>query len=149
MKNGQSVAVILAISLMFAGCAANKATIGGGAGAAGGAIIGQAIGHNTGGTLIGAAVGGMLGYIVGNEMDKYDQQQVSQVLETGQSNKPVAWRNPDTGRGYTVTPERAYQDTQNRDCRRATIKATIDGRPETTHTTACRNQYGEWELQKA
>lgn len=147
MNNKFCLTAVLSLSLLFGGCAANKATIGGGAGAAGGAIIGQAIGHNTGGTLIGAAVGGMLGYIVGNEMDKYDQQQVSHAFETGQSGKAVAWKNPDTGRSYAVTPERAYHDNSNRDCRRATIKANVDGRPETTHTTACRNQNGEWELQ--
>lgn len=148
MNNQICLTAMLTFSLLFGGCAANKATVGGGAGAAGGAIIGQAIGHNTGGTLIGAAVGGILGYIIGNEMDKSDQQQVSHTLETGRSNQPVAWRNPDTGRSYTVTPERAYQDGQNRDCRRATIKATVDGRPETTHTTACRTNTGEWELQR-
>jgi len=144
MKKMYMTAMIL---FLCVGCAPNKATIGGGAGAAGGALIGQAIGHNTSSTLIGAAVGGALGYIIGNEMDKFDRQQMTRAFETGPSNKPVAWHNPDTGRSYTVTPEQSYR-SQGRDCRRATVQATIDGRRENTTTTACRNAYGEWELQK-
>jgi outer membrane lipoprotein SlyB len=53
--------------------------MGGGAGL--GAILGQAIGRDTKSTLIGAALGGTLGYIVGNEMDKYDREQLRNVFE--------------------------------------------------------------------
>ena len=135
--------------LMLLASCANRAQTGAAGGAAAGALIGQAIGHNTGGTLIGAAVGTMLGYIVGSEMDKYDRQQLDHMYERGVSNQRSTWVNPDTGNQYTVTPQPAYQEPSSRRvCRRAEIEAVIDGRPERTYSTACRNEYGQWELQQ-
>ena len=140
--------VLALLFLLLLSSCANKAQTGAAGGAAAGAIIGQAIGHNTGGTLIGAAVGGMLGYIVGNEMDKYDRQQLNHMYERGVSNQRSTWVNPDTGNQYAVTPQPAYQNrSSNQWCRRAEIEATIDGRREKTYSTACRNDQGEWELQ--
>ncbi len=118
-------------------------------GAAGGAIVGQAIGRNTGGTLIGAAVGGLLGYIIGNEMDKYDQQQLNYAYENGPSGQATSWQNPDTGNSYKVIPQPAYTQPSHPDnpCRQAEILATIDGKTQKTYTTACRNSNGQWILQ--
>lgn len=126
---------------------ATKGQTGAVGGAAAGALVGQAIGKNTGATLIGAAVGGMLGYIIGNEMDKYDRQQLGYAYERAPSGQATSWVNPDTGNQYSVTPQPAYQNTSTRQvCRRAEVDAVIDGRREKTYTTACRNQYGEWEI---
>lgn len=137
---------LLAIPLLTASCA-TKGQTGALGGAAGGAILGQAIGRNTGGTLIGAAVGGLLGYIVGNEMDKYDRDQLNQVYETTPSHQATTWVNPDTGNHYTVTPQPAYQGGRGRHCREAEILATIDGKAEKTVATACREN-GQWVVQK-
>ncbi len=143
------VSVLALLFLMLLASCANRAQTGAAGGAAAGALIGQAIGHNTGGTLIGAAVGTMLGYIVGSEMDKYDRQQLDHMYERGVSNQRSTWVNPDTGSRYTVTPQPAYQEPSSRRvCRRAEIEAVIDGRPERTYSTACRNEYGQWELQQ-
>ena len=143
------VSVLALLFLLLLASCANRAQTGAVGGAAAGALIGQAIGHNTGGTLIGAAVGTMLGYIVGSEMDKYDRQQLDHMYERGVSNQRSSWVNPDTGNQYTVTPQPAYQEPSSRRvCRRAEIEAVIDGRPERTYSTACRNSYGEWELQQ-
>ena len=143
------VSVLALLFLMLLASCANRAQTGAAGGAAAGALIGQAIGHNTGGTLIGAAVGTMLGYIVGSEMDKYDRQQLDHMYERGVSNQRSTWVNPDTGNQYTVTPQPAYQEPSSRQvCRRAEIEAVIDGRPERTYSTACRNEYGQWELQQ-
>lgn len=143
------VSVLALLFLMLLASCANRAQTGAAGGAAAGALIGQAIGHNTGGTLIGAAVGTMLGYIVGSEMDKYDRQQLDHMYERGVSNQRSSWVNPDTGNQYTVTPQPAYQEPSSRRvCRRAEIEAVIDGRPERTYSTACRNEYGQWELQQ-
>ncbi len=143
------VSVLALLFLMLLASCANRAQTGAAGGAAAGALIGQAIGHNTGGTLIGAAVGTMLGYIVGSEMDKYDRQQLDHMYERGVSNQRSTWVNPDTGNQYTVTPQPAYQEPSSRRvCRRAEIEAIIDGRPERTYSTACRNEYGQWELQQ-
>ena len=143
------VSVLALLFLMLLASCANRAQTGAAGGAAAGALIGQAIGHNTGGTLIGAAVGTMLGYIVGSEMDKYDRQQLDHMYERGVSNQRSTWVNPDTGTPYTVTPQPAYQEPSSRRvCRRAEIEAIIAGRPERTYSTACRNEYGQWELQQ-
>ena len=143
------VSVLALLFLLLLASCANRAQTGAAGGAAAGALIGQAIGHNTGGTLIGAAVGTMLGYIVGSEMDKYDRQQLDHMYERGVSNQRSSWVNPDTGNQYTVTPQPAYQEPSSRRvCRRAEIEAVIDGRPERTYSTACRNEYGQWELQQ-
>ena len=143
------VSVLALLFLMLLASCANRAQTGAAGGAAAGALIGQAIGHSTEGTLIGAAVGTMLGYIVGSEMDKYDRQQLDHMYERGVSNQRSSWVNPDTGNQYTVTPQPAYQEPSSRRvCRRAEIEAVIDGRPERTYSTACRNEYGQWELQQ-
>jgi surface antigen len=142
---------ILSVAILFTlitGCADgyNRAQSGAAIGAAGGALIGQAIGRNTGGTLIGAAVGTMLGYIVGNEMDKADRQQMKAVYETGASGQAVSWANPDTGNSYTVTPQPAIVQN-DQPCRTAEVVANIHGKSERTVTTACRDGSGEWVLQ--
>lgn len=138
--------LMIAISLSSCG-QMNKGQTGAGIGAASGALIGQAIGHNTEATLIGVAIGGMLGYIVGNEMDKYDKEQLNHVYERGVSGQSSSWRNPDNNNTYQVTPQPAYKNAQQRDCRQAEILATIDGKTEKTYSTACRNHDGQWELQ--
>ncbi len=142
------LSLLLLLTFILASCAdMNKAQRGALGGAAGGAIIGQTIGHNTDATLIGAAVGTMLGYIVGNEMDKYDRQQLNHVYERGMSSKTSAWVNPDTGNQYQVTPQPAYTNHTNKQvCREAQIIAVIDGKQEKAYTTACRDQSGRWQL---
>ena len=137
---------VLCIFVAAISSCSNRAQSGAGLGAAGGAIIGQAIGRNTGATLIGAAVGTMVGYIVGNEMDKYDSQQLGQVYERGVSGQTTTWRNPDNGYSHSVTPQAAVR-SESGICRTAEIDSIIDGRRETTLSTACRDEYGRWELQ--
>lgn len=137
----------LIVSPLLLNSCATKGQTGALGGAAGGAILGQAIGGNTGGTLIGAAVGGLLGYIVGNEMDKYDQDQLTQVYETSPSRQTTRWENPDSGNRYAVTPQPAYVDRDGRNCREAEILSTIDGKAETIMCTACREN-GRWVIQQ-
>ena len=135
------------ILLVATSSCATKGQTGALGGAAAGGLIGQAIGHSTGATLIGVALGGMLGYIVGNEMDKYDRDRLSNVYESGSSNRQSSWVNPDTGNSYSVTPKPAYRAANHQVCRKAEIRAVIDGKPQRTYSTACRNEYGDWELQ--
>lgn len=144
------LSIVLALVFLFSlSSCATKGQTGAVGGAAAGALIGQAIGHNTGATLIGAAVGGLLGYIVGNEMDKYDREQLNHTYERGVSYQQSSWVNPDNGNQYTVTPQPAYQNPNNqRVCRRAEIQAVIDGKPQKTYSTACRDDYGSWQLQQ-
>ena len=146
MKSMWVVVVLVAFTLSSCGGQLTKGQAGAGIGAAGGAVIGQAIGHSTEATLIGLAVGTMLGYIVGNEMDKFDRQQLNQVYESAPSGQASSWRNPDSGNQYVVTPQPAVQSAKG-PCRRAEIQAIIDGQPQTTYSTACRDDNGQWVLQ--
>ncbi|MBC8209329.1 MAG: glycine zipper 2TM domain-containing protein [Desulfobulbaceae bacterium] len=142
--------LILTLTLLTTSCAnqENNAQSGIALGALGGALLGQAIGHDTEATLIGAAVGTMLGYIVGNEMDKYDREQLNHTYERGVSGQKNSWKNPDSGNYYEVTPQPAYVEPKaQRTCRQAEIIAIIDGQPEKTYTTACRDNSGHWQLQ--
>lgn len=147
MYNHLRLLLLLVLAVAVGACAQplNKAQSGAGLGAAGGAIIGQAIGRNTGATLIGAAVGTMVGYMVGNEMDKYDSQQLGLVYERGISGQTTSWRNPDSGHMHHVTPQPVVR-TATGICRTAEIESIIDGRRETTLATACRDDYGRWNL---
>lgn len=141
---------LLLVLTLLSSCAngPNKAGMGAAGGAAGGAILGQAIGHNTEATLIGAVAGGLLGYIIGNEMDKYDREQLNHVYERGVSGQTNAWSNPDNGNSYQVTPQPAYSSgSDNHPCRKAEIQSIIDGKQETIYTTACRDSTGHWQLQ--
>jgi surface antigen len=147
MKNIQIITVLLSLFLLSSCMMANKGQMGAAGGAAGGAIIGQAIGNDTGSTLLGAAIGGMLGYVLGNEMDKYDRQMLNSAYESTPSGQTSTWVNPDHGNKYQVTPQQAYTGPQNQQCRKAEILAVIDGRTETTYTTACRDINGQWKLQ--
>lgn len=145
----KSLSIVVLLFLLVLSSCATKGQTGALGGAAGGALIGQAIGGNTGATLIGAAVGGALGYIIGNEMDKSDRDQLNRTYEQGASNQRSSWVNPDSGNRYAVTPQPAYNDPSSRQvCRKAEIDAVIDGKRERTYSTACRNSSGQWELQQ-
>jgi len=138
---------------MLASCAQSpysKGVQGAGIGGFLGSIIGQATGRTHQATLAGAAVGTMLGYIVGNEMDKYDRQQLNYTYESAPSGQPTTWQNPDTGNSYQVTQQPVYYPPSQPEtpCRRAEILATIDGRTQKTYTTACRDSSGQWILQQ-
>ncbi len=140
--------LLCCVAVSLSGCAEmNKGQTGAAAGAAGGALIGQMIGNDREATLIGAAVGTMFGYIVGNEMDKADRQKLNNVYETGRSGQAATWSNPDNGNSYNVTPQPAYNPpSSSGPCRKAEIEAVIDGKVEKTYTTACRDEYGQWQV---
>ncbi len=139
-----SVIVALVALLSLTSCATRMQS-GALGGAAVGAAIGQAVGHNAGATIFGAALGSMLGAIIGNEMDKNDRQRLTASYENGQRS---AWVNSTNGNRYTVTPEQTYRDSStNQVCRQAQIDAVIDGKPQRTYSTACRDSQGYWRLQ--
>jgi surface antigen len=116
-----------------------------------GAVIGGAIGSQIGGgtgttvaIIAGTLAGGYLGNRIGKSMDEKDRMKAAQALETAPTGQPTAWRNPDSGATYTVTPTRTYQ-TSSGPCRDFTTKAVIDGKEETVNGTACRQPDGTWK----
>ena len=148
------VLVIALTGAALAACSADSGPrevggtlVGAGAGALIGNAIGGAAGNRAVGTLAGAAIGGMLGNRIGAAMDDEDKRRAYaaqvQALESGPSGAPVAWRNPDSGRYGSVVPGAADQ-ANGMNCRPYTHTIYIDGRPQTTRGTACRNPDGTW-----
>lgn len=119
-----------------------------------GAVVGGALGNQVGrgdgraaATILGAIAGGMVGNTVGRYMDDTDRMRTAQVLETSPTGAPMHWRNPDTGRAYTVVPTRTYAAAQG-PCREYTMDAEIGGRVEKVYGTACRQPDGSWRTQQ-
>ncbi len=140
---------ILSLVLAISGCASKptKEQTGMLVGALVGATVGSQVGSGSGrklailaGTFAGAAIGGA----VGKSMDENDRLRVGQSLETVRTGVPSAWRNPDTGNEYTVTPTRTY-DASSGPCREYTVDAVIGGKPEKVYGTACRQPDGSWK----
>ncbi len=110
-----SLAAVLAVSL--AACTQDsgpKQTGGALIGAAAGGLLGSTIGSGSGrlaATAAGALLGALVGSEVGRSLDRADrlamQRTTHTALETGRSNEPVVWNNPDTGHRGTVTPQPA------------------------------------------
>jgi surface antigen len=118
-------------------------------GGAAGGLLGNQFGHGKGQavtTLLGAVAGIVVGGAIGRSMDPVDQGCVGQALEHAPTNHTVAWRNPDTGVPYEVTPVRTYQEGGGY-CREYTSSAMIDGRRQQTTGTACRQPDGSWRIQ--
>ena len=121
-------------------------------GAGTGALVGAAVAGGGGGNrLAGAAIGGVLGGLIGNRigaaLDDEDKERAyaaqMDALDRGQAGAPVSWRNPDSGRYGTVVPGPQHQQG-GRNCRSYTHTVYIDGQPQTTRGTACRNPDGTW-----
>ena len=117
-------------------------------GGVGGAVLGSQIGQGTGqivaaagGTLLGVLIGGS----VGRSLDQADYACAGQVLEHSPNNRTIAWRNPETGGAYRMTPTGAYQ-VPGGYCREYTSTATVGGRSQTIYGTACRQPDGSWQI---
>ncbi|MFO8032021.1 MAG: glycine zipper domain-containing protein [Desulfohalobiaceae bacterium] len=144
--------VFLLLFILTAGCLgcsgpSSKAQQGSVFGGLAGGLLGSQLGpeeRRRENALIGAGLGFMTGYVIGNEMDKHDQRQLQQTLEHQPSGQSNSWVNPDTGHKFQATPGPAHAG-EGRIYRDIEISATIDGRQETVHAQAYRDQ-GRWVL---
>ena len=117
--------------------------IGGGLGAVAGSQIGKGDGRLVAvaaGTILGVLVGGE----IGREMDRVDALCVDQALENAPDGETIVWN--DERRTYRVTPTQTIANGDGQYCREYLAQATINGRPVTTHGTACRQPDGAWKL---
>lgn len=134
-------------SLVLAGCQeVRNEHVGMGVGGALGGLLGAQVGSGTGqlaAIAAGALLGAYLGGNVGRSMDEVDRMKAHRTLEGTPTGQSTAWRNPDTGHRYEVTPTRTYEES-GRPCRDYTTEAWIDGRRETVRGTACREPDGTW-----
>jgi surface antigen len=131
----------------------NKTTGGALVGAGVGGLIGSQFGGGAGkGALaaLGVVAGGLLGSQVGASLDRADQAQLAQTMQSSLERAPVgqsvAWQNPDTGHYGTVTPTRTYEAPGGRPCREFQQTITIGGRTEQGYGRACRDPDGSWRI---
>ncbi len=148
-----SLLAVLAISLAACQNSGPKQTGGTLVGAAAGGLLGAQFGKGSGklaATAVGVLLGAWVGSEVGKSLDRADrlamQRTTQTALETGRSNEPVMWSNPDTGHRGTVTPQPAYQAPQGQQCREYQQTVTIGGRTEQAYGTACRQPDGTWKV---
>ncbi|BCS88629.1 glycine zipper domain-containing protein [Pseudodesulfovibrio sediminis] len=145
------IALLLTVALM-AGCQTTKAQNTAALGSLAGATVGALTFKNKiSGAAIGAGAGLLVGYIVGNEMEKmdsYDRSQVSNTLETVPSGQTRQWTNPDTRMQYQAVPEPPRQDPHSgRIERDVTLRARMaNGEMETVYAKAYRQPDGSWQL---
>ncbi|MFD0986782.1 RT0821/Lpp0805 family surface protein [Methyloligella solikamskensis] len=141
--------LVLAMPLTLGACASKQDT-GTLIGAAAGGLIGNQFGSGGGrvaATAVGAVAGGIIGNTIGANMDARDRQMAAaaeyRALEYGQPGRPVAWDNPNSNyRGQVEAGN--YYDRGGSRCRPFTHTIYIDGRPEVSRGTACRQPDGTW-----
>lgn len=139
--------LILALTLLPA-CTTTRSQNSAALGTLAGATIGALTFKNkVSGAAIGAGAGMLVGYIVGNEMDKYDEAQVSNAMETTPSGYTTTWTNPDTRTRYEAIPEPARRYEDGRIERDVTLRARMpNGEFETVYAKAYRQPDGTWQL---
>jgi surface antigen len=142
-----ALALVLTLSIL-AGCTTTKAQNSAMLGTLAGSTLGALTFKNkVSGAAIGAGAGLLVGYIVGNEMDKYDNTRVAHALETMPSGQPTAWVNPDTRTHYQAIPQQPRLYDDGRVERDVTLRAQMaDGRTETVYARAYRQPDGSWQL---
>jgi surface antigen len=146
----QAVTGAVACAAALAACETppTKEQMGTVGGAVVGGVVGSTIGGGTGRTvaiLAGTIGGAMVGNRIGRKLDEADRLKAAQALENAPTGQQVAWRNPDTGAEYSLTPTRTYEGAQP--CRDFTVNASIDGKPETVRGKACRKPDGSWQAE--
>src|SRR6187549_2711281 len=149
IRKATSSIAILAASLALVACEnpPTKEQTGTVAGAVIGGVVGSTIGGGTGRTvaiIAGTVAGAVIGGRIGQKMDEADKLKAAQALETTPTGKHSEWRNPDTGAQYTMTPTRTYESSGT-PCRDISVNATVDGKAEQVHGTACRQADGSWK----
>ena len=147
MQTIKKLSVICLVALT--GCIPiNNESTGMVAGGVAGGLLGSQIGGGSGqvaAAATGAFIGAVLGSKIGQYMDKQDQLEVQRALENAPTAKSVAWKNPDSGNRYRVTPTRTYYRNEQ-PCREYTTYANIGGKQEQIYGKACRQADGAWRV---
>lgn len=151
----RGMAVVFVGLVMLTGCQStgSKELIGTLGGAGLGGLAGSQVGNGDGklvAVAVGVLGGAFLGKSIGKNLDEVDQMMAAKsqqrALEAGPSNKPMRWKNPDTGNAGAVTPKPAYQDETGQYCREFQQEVTVGGKTEQAYGKACRQPDGSWKI---
>ena len=126
----------------------NRKEIGTVVGAVVGGAIGSQIGDGDGRTvaiILGSVLGGVIGREIGKDLDEGDRACVGHALELGAVGKSVRWVNDQTRVTYLLTPL-AIDAKDPKNCRRFSMKATLDAKAKTSNGMACRDASGAWQM---
>jgi surface antigen len=97
--------------------------------------------------LIDRLSGGLIGQKLGKSLDASDRQPALEAeykaLEETKAGQAVAWANPATGHGGSVTAAQPYR-VGSQNCRQYTHTFSLGSPSETVRGTACRNTDGSW-----
>lgn len=156
-KAGLRRAPVALAALLLGACASDygrNETAGTLIGAAGGGLLGAAVGGGgTGGAAaaaFGTFAGAVLGNSIGRKLDEADRIAMmhahSRALESSPSGQAVAWHNPDSGHGGSVTPQPAFRNPDGGYCREYTQTVEVGGQPVEGYGTACRGADGSWRI---
>ncbi len=147
MKKISTILLMGLVSVSLTGCSTDQDT-----GTLVGGVAGGLLGSQFGGgggqiaaTIIGAGAGAFIGNQIGKSMDDTDRLKAQQALNDSKTGQSTAWKNPDTGDSYTITPTKTYQQ-DNSYCREYTQTATVAGKPQQVYGTACRQPDGTWKM---
>lgn len=148
--NGKTLLTSLTIVVTLGACTTGptKQQTGAVVGGLLGGALGSQVGDGRGKTLAtigGALLGAYAGSEVGRYMDQSDLMKVNHALESNPVNQTTAWRNPDSGYRYAVTPKRTYS-SNGKVCRAYTTNVNMSGKLETVKGTACRDGNGIWRV---
>jgi surface antigen len=116
-----------------------------------GAVVGGAIGSQVGegsgravAIVVGSVLGAVIGREIGRDLDDGDRACVGHSLELAKVGQSVRWMNDATKVAYIVTPIEAKDVGAG--CRKFNMKATRDGKSQTSTALACRNGEGTWAI---
>ena len=97
--------------------------------------------------LINSLGGGLIGQKLGRSLEASDRQAALEAeykaLEQTQAGQAVAWANPASGHGGSVTAAQPYR-VGSQNCRQYTHTFALGSPSQTAKGTACRNADGSW-----
>jgi surface antigen len=100
-----------------------------------------------GARLLDRLSGGLIGQKLGKSLDPADRQPALEAeykaLEATKAGQAVAWANPSTGHGGSVTAAQPYR-VGSQNCRQYTHTFSLGSPAQSVRGTACRNGDGSW-----
>lgn len=114
-----------------------------------GGVVGNRVGRHNGnaefGTVAGAIIGVVVGKSIGRDIDKRDASCAAHALEKAPNGQSIAWRNPDSGLDFRLTPTESFRRDGNL-CRRYRTETIRGNERVKARSEACRTADGKWHF---